>query len=57
MEKSNPIFEDSAIEIIRKEISIMLERLGQIRENHELPQIKTAVVGNVEVILSSPKKK
>lgn len=57
VEKSNPIFEDSAIEIIRKEISIMLERLGQIRENHELPQIKTAVVGNVEVILSSPKKK
>ena len=57
VEKGVIQFDDTAKESIRQEIGLIFQKLEQIRANNTLPEIKTALVGNVSVIMSSPKKK
>ena len=57
VEKGVIRFDDTAKESLRKEIELIFQQLEQIEEDHILPEIKTAVLGSVSVIMSSPKRK
>lgn len=57
VEKGNLIFDASAIKTLEIKVQEVFEKLQKIQETTEVPQIEMAVVGNVEVIMTSPKKK
>ncbi len=57
IEKGSLIFDESSIKLLEVAVQDIFKKLMEIQKTIEVPQVERVVVGNVEVIMTSPKKK